>query len=74
MRVAYQAGNVGILQVLDAQRQSEQARLGYVRAQAQRYQDTVQLFLALGGGWWDWAKPVESRITPRPVPASERGL
>jgi NodT family efflux transporter outer membrane factor (OMF) lipoprotein len=48
-RASYQEGNVGILQVLDAQRSYQQARLGYVRAVAQRYLDTVQLFLALGG-------------------------
>jgi outer membrane protein TolC len=48
-RAAYQEGNVGILQVLDAQRSYQQARLGYVKATAQRYLDTVQLFLALGG-------------------------
>lgn len=48
-RQSYSAGNTGVLQVLDAERQYQQARLGYVRAQAQRYQDTVQLFLALGG-------------------------
>jgi outer membrane protein TolC len=35
--------------VLDAERQYQQSRLGYVRAVAQRYLDTVQLFLALGG-------------------------
>jgi outer membrane protein TolC len=35
--------------VLEAQRQSQQARLGLVRAQAQRYEDTVELLLALGG-------------------------
>jgi NodT family efflux transporter outer membrane factor (OMF) lipoprotein len=46
---AYREGNAGILQVLDAQRSYQQARLGYVRATAQRYLDTVQLFLALGG-------------------------
>lgn len=49
-RDSYAAGNVGVLQVLDAERLAQQARLGYVRAQAQRYQDTAQLFLALGGG------------------------
>ena len=49
-RRSYQEGNVGVLQVLDAERRYQQARLGYVRAQAQRYTDTVQLFLALGGG------------------------
>jgi len=48
-RSAYQEGNVGILQVLDAQRSYQQARLGYVQTMAQRYLDTVQLFLALGG-------------------------
>jgi NodT family efflux transporter outer membrane factor (OMF) lipoprotein len=48
-RESYSAGNTGVLQVLDAQRQSQQARLGLVRAQAQRYQDTVDLLLALGG-------------------------
>ena len=48
-RESYGAGNAGILQVLDAQRQCEQAQLGFVRAQAQRYLDTTQLFLALGG-------------------------
>ncbi|MDB5988136.1 MAG: transporter [Nevskia sp.] len=48
-RQSYAVGNVGVLQVLDAERLYQQARLGYVRAQAQRYQDTAQLFLALGG-------------------------
>ncbi len=48
-RKSYNEGNVGVLQVLDAERSYQNARLGYVRAQAQRYMDTVQLFLALGG-------------------------
>jgi len=48
-RASYKEGNAGILQVIDAERQLEQSRLGYVRAVAQRYLDTVQLFLALGG-------------------------
>jgi NodT family efflux transporter outer membrane factor (OMF) lipoprotein len=49
-RLSYSAGNVGILQVLDAERLLQQAQLGYVRAQIQRRQDTAQLFLAMGGG------------------------
>ena len=49
-RRSYKEGNVGVLQVLDAERRYQQARLGSVRAEAQRYTDTVQLFLALGGG------------------------
>jgi NodT family efflux transporter outer membrane factor (OMF) lipoprotein len=48
-RESYSAGNTGVLQVLDAQRQRLEAQLGVVRAQAQRYLDTAQLFLALGG-------------------------
>jgi NodT family efflux transporter outer membrane factor (OMF) lipoprotein len=48
-RESYKVGNVGVLQVLDAERQYQQAQLGFVRVQAQRYLDTVQLFLALGG-------------------------
>lgn len=48
-RKSYNEGNVGVLQVLDAERLYQQARLGFVRAEAQRYMDTVQLFLALGG-------------------------
>jgi len=48
-RESYRAGNVGVLQVLDAERAYSRARLDYVRVQAQRYADTAQLFLALGG-------------------------
>jgi NodT family efflux transporter outer membrane factor (OMF) lipoprotein len=48
-RDSYSAGNTGVLQVLEAQRQSQQARLGLVRAQAQRLEDSVDLQLALGG-------------------------
>ena len=48
-RLSYHEGNVGVLQVLDAERLYQQARLGVVRAEAQRYSDTAQLFLALGG-------------------------
>jgi NodT family efflux transporter outer membrane factor (OMF) lipoprotein len=52
-RTAYTAGSVSVLQVVDAQRVAEQARLGYDRAQTQRLMDTAQLFLAMGGGWWN---------------------
>jgi NodT family efflux transporter outer membrane factor (OMF) lipoprotein len=52
-RINYGAGGVGLLDLLDAQRQHQQAQIGYVRAQAQRYQDTIQLLVAMGGGWWD---------------------
>jgi NodT family efflux transporter outer membrane factor (OMF) lipoprotein len=62
-RLSYQAGNSGILQVLDAQRASAQAQLGLVRAHAQRLQDDVQLVLALGG-----SRPAAAA----PAPAGDR--
>jgi outer membrane protein TolC len=82
-RLSYGAGNTGILQVLDAERLSEQAELGVVRAEAQRYLDTAQLFLALGSGWWNTpatlppagASPRSSREpSPGPFPGSSSGL
>jgi NodT family efflux transporter outer membrane factor (OMF) lipoprotein len=48
-RESYQAGNSGILQVLDAERAVQRSRLEYVRVAAQRYADSARLFLALGG-------------------------
>jgi NodT family efflux transporter outer membrane factor (OMF) lipoprotein len=48
-RTRYQLGGTGILDLLDAERQYQQASLGYVRAQAQRYVDTIQLQIATGG-------------------------
>jgi len=48
-RDSYREGNSGLLQVLDAQRQRQEAQLGFVRAQAQQYLDTIQLYLAVGG-------------------------
>jgi NodT family efflux transporter outer membrane factor (OMF) lipoprotein len=56
-RISYQEGKSDLLQLLDAERLYQQARLGYARAQAQRYQDTVQLFVAMGGGWWQLDAP-----------------
>jgi NodT family efflux transporter outer membrane factor (OMF) lipoprotein len=52
-RMSYTEGNVGVLQVLDAERLYQRAQLAFVRAQAQRYIDTTQLFLALGGSGLD---------------------
>ncbi|HEY0328315.1 MAG TPA: biotin/lipoyl-binding protein [Rhodopseudomonas sp.] len=49
-RLGYGIGNAGIIQVLDAQRLQQLAELSLVRAQTQRYTQTVNLFLAAGGG------------------------
>jgi NodT family efflux transporter outer membrane factor (OMF) lipoprotein len=63
-RINYSNGGTGILNLLDAQRQYQQALLGYVRAQAQRYQDTVQLLVAMGGGWWGAHLTVADNSSP----------
>ena len=46
----YQAGLVNTQQVLIIESQRLQAKLAYLSALAQRYQDTVAFFVALGGG------------------------
>ncbi len=48
-RQSYQAGNSGLLQVLDAQRERQRAQLGLLQAQSRQYLDTIQLLLAVGG-------------------------
>ena len=48
----YAAGLANYLQVLSADSQYRQASIAYLQALAQRYQDTVALYVALGGGWW----------------------
>ncbi len=63
-RINYARGGVGLLNLLDAQRQYQRARLGYVQAQAQRYQDTTQLLVAMGGGWWDANLTVTDNSAP----------
>jgi NodT family efflux transporter outer membrane factor (OMF) lipoprotein len=49
----FRAGAIAYLPLLDAQRTQQQARIALVQAQAARYADTVALFQALGGGWWN---------------------
>ncbi len=49
----YQAGTANYLQVIAADDQYHQAKIGYLQASAQRFQDSVALFVALGGGWWN---------------------
>ena len=48
----YAAGLVNYIDVLTADMQYRQSNIAYVQALAQRYQDTVALYVALGGGWW----------------------
>lgn len=47
----YEAGYVDFLNVLEAQRAANEARLAFVVNRSARLQATVDLFKALGGGW-----------------------
>ncbi len=51
-RISYDAGKSDLLLLIVAERAYQQARSGLAQARGQRLQDTVQLFVALGGGWW----------------------
>ncbi|MGO8975218.1 MAG: efflux transporter outer membrane subunit [Steroidobacteraceae bacterium] len=64
----YRAGLVTYLDVLNANAQYQQALINDVQAIAVRYQDTVALFAALGGGWWNKAG-VDGHAETAPVAA-----
>jgi NodT family efflux transporter outer membrane factor (OMF) lipoprotein len=49
----FQAGLANYSDVLIADVQFHQARIADLQTIAVRYQDTVALFVALGGGWWN---------------------
>jgi NodT family efflux transporter outer membrane factor (OMF) lipoprotein len=53
LQAGYRAGMVAYVDVMTADVQYHQALIGTVQAVAQRQQDTVALFVALGGGWWN---------------------
>lgn len=69
----YKFGSVGYLQLLEAQRAYAQTRIDLVQAQVARYSDTVALFQALGGGWWnqsamaDVSHPGSQGVIERPT-------
>lgn len=56
----YKAGLATYLDVLNADAQYHQAKINDLEAIAVRYQDTVALFTALGGGWWNAEQPAAS--------------
>jgi NodT family efflux transporter outer membrane factor (OMF) lipoprotein len=60
----YRAGLVAYLDVLAADAQFHQATIAYLQAVAQRHQDTVALFVALGGGWWNEQRPAGKGEAP----------
>ena len=66
----FRAGAIAYLALLDAQRTYQQARIALVQSQAARYADTVALFQALGGGWWNREETnfTTTRSNPIPIP------
>jgi len=56
-------GDISPLLLLANQQAYQQARFHLIRAQANRLVDTVALFQALGGGWWNRNKTVVARIS-----------
>jgi len=49
----WQTGYASYLSLLNAEQAYNQAVIALIQAQANRYADTVALFQALGGGWWN---------------------
>jgi outer membrane protein TolC len=66
MLTAQRLGAVNYLALLSAQQAYQQALLTRVQAQATRLADTVALFQALGGGWWNRADRDAARATATP--------
>ena len=64
LQANYRAGLVSYTDVLVADVQLHQATIGYLQAVAQRHQDTVALFVALGGGWWNGKDPAAEGGAP----------
>ena len=52
------------MNLLNAQRTYQQARLNLVQAQAARLADTAALYQALGGGWWNRVDVKPDPLTP----------
>lgn len=50
-RRSFQVGNSGVLQVLDAGRSYQRARLALVEARSRQYLNVARLYVATAGGW-----------------------
>jgi outer membrane protein TolC len=62
VQINYEAGLNTYLDVLSADTQYHQAAINDLQATAVRYQDTVALYVALGGGWWTAPDRVASEV------------
>lgn len=60
-RLHLKVGDVSVLAVLNAELTYEQVRITLAQARAARFADTVSLFEALGGGWWNRGRVAETK-------------
>lgn len=74
-RKALELGSASYLAVLVAQQAYYQALINLVQARANRFADTVALFQALGGGWWNRADvdAAQSQFNPDSTDATACG-
>ncbi|MCA3183983.1 MULTISPECIES: efflux transporter outer membrane subunit [unclassified Cupriavidus] len=65
------SGFVNVLAVLNAEQAFQTSTQATAQAQAARYADTVALYQALGGGWWN--RPAQADAPPAtPAPLASR--
>ena len=62
-RDQFRFGETSTLQLLNAQQSYLQALLAVAQARANRYANTVALFQALGGGWWNRSQWGTTRVS-----------
>lgn len=68
-RRSFEVGNSGILQVLDASRANQRARIDLLEARADRFQNVARLYAATAGGWITEPEGTSTAApNPRPAP------
>lgn len=67
VRKQVELGQVNIATLITAQQAYLQSSLARVDAQAARLSDTVALFQALGGGWWNRIDPATGEVLAEPL-------
>ncbi len=72
-KVQYQVGAIAYLDLLNSEVTYQSARISLVRAKQQRYEDTVALYVAMGGGAWTEGSPAPAAATtPSPAAATKQ--
>jgi len=69
-RAQYRIGATNYLNLLDAERSEQQARIGLIQARAARLSDTAALYTALGGGWRHGTAAMSAAAPSSPSPVS----